>query len=311
MGGSGGGGGHISRREMDIGELLDRSRDKSDLSAYESEVNDTLQDKLTGFNERDVDAIHRHLEQLAKTIQDSIEGTIDLLFGGSTIKHTYVDGLSDTDALVCLNAEEYRDQSPHDLLAHFASVIQQRLPDTTVSVGDLSISIEYVDGHKIQLLPAIREGTGLRIPDMQSKNWSRIVRPDAFASKLTEMNNQHNSMIVPVIKLFKGAQSNLPSEVQMTGYHVESLAIQAFEGYEGRHTYKDMLTHMLRSATDAVITPITDRSGQSLYVDEYLGAANCSLRLRMAESMKRMLLKIEAANSKHDHKAWESLFSER
>ena len=52
---------------------------------------------------------------------------------------------------------------------------------------------------------------------------------------------------------------------------MESLAIEAFSGYEGLLDPKAMLIHLLGHSIEAAMSPITDSTGQSRYVDEYLG----------------------------------------
>ena len=54
----------------------------------------------------------------------SIDGEIDLRFGGSVIKHTDVNGLSDIDALVILNGSELEHKSPEEVKAYFLQQLQ-------------------------------------------------------------------------------------------------------------------------------------------------------------------------------------------
>lgn len=103
MGGSGGRGSYPSSpeelealREQALQDLRDQERDIA--------VNEVLSEALAGFNDRDVEGTRERLD----AIQEALDGlAIDvnrLLFGGSVAKHTYVDGLSDVDALVVVDA---------------------------------------------------------------------------------------------------------------------------------------------------------------------------------------------------------------
>jgi hypothetical protein len=52
------------------------------------------------------------------------------------------------------------------------------------------------------------------------------------------------------------------------------MAIEAFKKLSGKDTSKDMLLHFCREATNLVKSPIQDKTGQSLHVDDYLGVKN-------------------------------------
>jgi hypothetical protein len=117
-------------------------------------------------------------------------------------------------------------------------------------------------------------------------------------------------MVVPVIKLFKGLQDRLPKTCQMTGYHLESLAIEAFEGYTGRRSYKDMLQHFTRMAAGRISSPIADTTGQSLHVDDYLGAAGSEHRVRVSKALERLTGKFIEADHRASTDIIRDLFSE-
>ena len=79
--------------------------------------------------------------------------------------------------------------------------------------------------------------------------------------------------VVPVIKLAKAIADcciTHPSR-KISGYHMESLAIEAFKDYQGSLDPKNMLIRLVGHAMDAVKSPIADSTGQSRYVDDILG----------------------------------------
>src|SRR5689334_6181119 len=101
MGGSGGGGNYrLNPSEME--RLRDEARARLERSRLEADVNALLQHNLVEINDRDNGLVADRLAD----IEDALEGTtrdVDrVVFGGSVAKHTYVDGLSDIDALVVL-----------------------------------------------------------------------------------------------------------------------------------------------------------------------------------------------------------------
>ena len=126
--------------------------------------------------------------------------------------------------LVLVNNTFWETSSPQTVLEDFAGKIQERLKNTKVSPpGNLAVTIRYSDGCEIQLLPAIKTATGFRIADpLAEGKWSNVVRPKAFAQKLTDVNQACSGRVVPVIKLFKAAvQKVFPKDLKISGYHAE------------------------------------------------------------------------------------------
>ena len=206
--------------------------------------NELLQDALQGFNERDAEHDRERLDAILDALCGPGDETITLRFGGSVRKHTYVDSFSDVDVVAILNGNDFAELSPQDVIGTFASRLRERLPGVEVEIGTLAVTVRYPDGREIQVLPALATKTGLRIANADGAGWSNVVRPDAFAQKLTAVNQANGNRVVPVIKLFKGiVETTLPATVKLTGYHAESLAIEAFATYDGPLTSKAMLRH--------------------------------------------------------------------
>lgn len=309
--GSGGGSSYSSSSSSaKIDNLVKQANSSSNTSEYNAEVNKLLQEALKSFNDRDVEAVNKHLDVLKKAIEKEIEESVRLVFGGSVPKHTFINGLSDIDTLVLVNKTSLQNKSPQETLDYFAQQIQKRLPHTDVSVGRLAVTVRYSDGCEIQLLPAIKTATGYKIADsVLSTKWSNVVRPKAFAQKLTTVNKACSGKVVPVIKLFKAAVKDaLPKNSKLSGYHAESLAIEAFKNYNGNKTHKDMLTHLCRTAIERVKTPIKDKSGQSIHVDDYLGAKNSTDRNKVSHALKRLATRMEKADRLNSKAEWENLF---
>jgi hypothetical protein len=300
---SGGGGGDSSRDwdKLRAEALRDITTDQ-----FDAEINRLLMDQLADFNSRDTDRTNEQLQDVKQALDEVVEGTVDLLFGGSVAKHTYVDGLSDVDALVVLDEGRIGGATPAELIAAFAEALQLTHENigARVSVGRLAVTIDYRDGSKLQLLPAVRRQNLLAIANRDGTAWATI-RPERFAAKLTETNAAQNHRVVPVIKLAKRLIADLPESRRVSGYHMESLAIEAFKNYAGPKTVKAMLTHLMEAASTRVLTPIRDRSGQSLHVDDDLGKANSVERRLVADSLGRLARRMQYATSLSQ---WEAMF---
>ncbi|MEG4210484.1 CBASS oligonucleotide cyclase [Microcoleus sp. S13_B4] len=310
MGGSGGSG-WSSSNLSGIDKLVQQANEQTNALSYTSEVNSLLQDALQRYNDRDTDAINKHIEDLKEAIEKELEEeSVNLNFGGSVRRHTFIDGLSDVDILVLINQTSLQGKTPKEVLEYFAGQIKQQLPNTEVfPPGKLAVTVRYSDGCEVQLLPAIKTATGFKIASSIDENqWSNVVRPEAFARKLTAVNKACSGKVVPVIKLFKAAVKEVfPTNLKISGYHAESLAIEAFERYEGRKTYKDMLNHLCRTASDRVKVPIKDRTGQSIHVDDYLGSENSKERNRVSSCLGRLATRLEKADRLQSLEEWQKL----
>lgn len=306
MGGSGGGYGFNQHRN--VHDLLQEAQEHERRAEYAQQVNHFLQDCLRDLNDRDTAVIRRHLDTVASALGSDIEGKLLLMFGGSTAKHTYVNGLSDVDMLVTLNESSLANSGPEEVLDYFVDRLRQRLPNTSVEKGRLAVTVRFSDGHEVQLLPSIRTETGMKIPKPGAREWSNVIRPTRFAEKLTEVNQNFGGKVVPVIKLFKALNDSLPEPSQLSGYHMESLAVDAFKTYEGPATLHEMVKHLVEYSSKAVLKPIKDQTGQSLHVDDYLGSQGSGDRMRSAKAMERLSNRLNAYDSVTSLEGWEELF---
>lgn len=304
MGGSGGGGfGEFSPTQ--IRAWIDQARDNTTTIEHETSINASLADLLVQYNDRDVELVRDRLEEIREALEDTLETTIDLRFGGSVAKHTYVDGLSDVDALGVLRDQELSSLSAGEVLDKFAEALGRELGyEVSVNEGQMAVTITFPDKMSIQILPAVRTGTGVRIPASTGDGWSSVIRPDAFAAKLTERNQENGGRLIPIIKLAKAALSELPDPIRPTGYHMESLAVEAFRQYSGPKTYKDMLHHFFQSASSLVLSPIRDSTGQSLHVDQDLGEPNSRHRQHLSGVMDRISRRMSNADRASSSEDW-------
>ncbi len=305
MGGSGGGFFPGSTKPEELSEKLRKAEQETSDKKYETSVAEIIGHRLSEFNDRDVDGINKHLETIKTALDQDIEGTVDLLYGGSVLKHTYVDGLSDIDALVILNNSELMDMSPWEIKEYFCARLKDRFPNTSIEQGTLAVSVKFKD-IEIQLLPAVKFKTGIRIPDSSGTQWS-MINPSAFAKLLTEVNNKTGGKLVPTIKLAKSIIADLPEKRRLTGYHTEALAVEIFKNYDGSKTTKAMVKHFFNESKKYVIKPITDKTGQSVHIDDYLGSAESLERKIVADALGRIGRRMQNADGARNEKQWEEI----
>lgn len=291
-----------------VSEIAGRIGSSIDQGAYANDLNNRLAAALQDANARDTGQLNIHLDTIQRTLENDLGESIQLRYGGSLRRHTSVDGISDADLLVILRAETALDASPKALIDQFAQALHSRLPDTEISTGSLSVKVRFADGTEIQLLPAFRTSTGLRIARPRGDTWSGVIQPDLFARELTALNQRMSGNVVRAIKLYKIAQSSLPDQDQLDGYHIEAIALGAFESYTGPFQYKDVFLHLARQASVAVLNRMPETTGQSAYVDSDLGAPGSPERTRVSKSIQRMVRRLELAGSQGSIEAWEEQF---
>ena len=305
MGGSGGGFFSGRAKPEELARRTRETEENATAAVFETKVGEYLGSELAEYNDRDVETIQSVFQEVKMDLEAEFEGTVDLLYGGSISKHTYVDGLSDVDALVLMDRTELSGQLPGALQRVLAKRLRAKYGLDAVTVGTLAVTVTHED-KSIQLLPALRDGDKFKIARQDGKGWSSV-DPGGFAKALTKANKAMDGKVVPCIKLAKAIIATLPQQRQLTGYHTESLAIQIFKDYNGLRTPKAMVRHFFESAPEHVKQPIRDSSGQSFHVDEYLGEANSLQRRIVADSLGRVARRIRNADGARSLDGWKEL----
>jgi hypothetical protein len=306
--GSGSGGSFTQERIKDLQRELQATRDENLHAQFGTQLNARLKDLLSEIGARDTAAVNRRIADLLHQLGRSVEGQVIPRFGGSVAKHTFVDGISDVDLLFLIDRTSLAQGTPQEAVNAIIAAVQNRLGKTVeVDRGKISVRIRYPDGMELQVLPALKSADGLKVPSWTKDRWSEI-EPKGFAKALSKANTKHNGLVVPVIKLAKAINVTLPDSLQLSGYHLESLAIDAFKAYRGDRTPSQMLMHFFQHASEAVLRPIVDSSGQSIHVDEYLGPANSGLRKQASHLLTRLARRMDIANASGSLAQWEALF---
>lgn len=305
MGGSGGGFFRSGDRDpIEYGKKLRESEQSSLNKEFEATVAKLLNDLLVKYNKRDVEATTKHLDLIKNKLDNELESSVTMVFNGSVAKHTYVDGFSDVDALIVIDKKSLEGKSPKEVREDIGRLIQERLPKTEVKVGSQAISIFFND-QKVQVLPAMKYYSGYRISDESGNNWSHI-KPKEFANKLTQVNNEMAGKLVPTIKLAKSIIAQNESS-KINGYHTESLAIDIFKKYQGDKNVKSMVKHFFEKASNKVLSPIKDSAGNSISVDENLGATNSLSRKIVSNSFDRVFKRMNNADGAQNIEYWKKI----
>ena len=266
----------------------------------EDKFNEYCENLLAQYKRRNSKAVTRHVKGVCDILRNEGDHVVQPKFGGSVQKGTYVTGLSDADVLLIVNQSTLKNKPPSDVIEYVRGTIQSRLTKNAVTSGKLAVTIRYADNTEVQVLPAIRTTDGFRIAEPGSTNWSNVVHPERFVERLIKVNTARGGRVVPVIKLAKSMAACFIKDpnIKISGYHMESLAIDAFKGYQGPLDPRATLIHFLEHSMEAVKHPIPDPTGQSKHVDGDLGPAGSEPRKRVSEYLGQMCRKVKSCQSR-------------
>jgi len=307
MAGSGGTFGGNRRSPSDIAEKL-REQTLQSAAAFETTLASEFSKLLAKYNARQSTEVQEHLEGIKILLSDELETTFDTLFGGSVAKHTFVDGISDVDSLLILEGSLEK-QKPSKIIRKVCQSLQKGIANAEVTSGRVAITVKYRDGLELQLVPTVRAGDKLRVPAWEKDQWSTI-DPRQFRDALTQRNQECAGKLIPTLKLAKAVNFTLPESLRLTGYHIESLGIAAFRDYTGEKTTVRMLPFLFKKASDLVLTPMRDRTGQSIHVDEYLGDTNSDSRVVLSHTLARIHQRMMNASAAASPERWRDLLGE-
>jgi hypothetical protein len=308
-----GSGGRDSGFGINPKTVLERIREQEKSLAeaeFSPKLAELLDSCLARVNSRDAEAVRTRLDEIKARLEDMVGESVDLLFGGSVAKHTYVDGLSDIDSLLILRPSVIAGDAPSDVLETVASALRGRLEGrAAVSAGRIAVSVEYRDGLQIQLVPGVRKDERLRVPSFRGDRWSDI-DPTGFEKALTNRNRECNGKLVPTIKLAKIINDALPEASRLSGYHIESLAIAAFRLYQGPKVASKMISFFFEKIPDLLSRPIADSSGQSVHVDDYLGPADSAERKQASHLFARIATRMDNATGAQSLDRWRAILGD-
>lgn len=308
MGGNSGTFGGHGRSPQEIAEKL-RKATEAAAAEFDTALAAEFSKLLSRFNSRDTDEINERLSNIKSALGNNLEGSFDTFFGGSVAKHTYVDGISDVDSILIVVGDLSK-ESPHAILKSIGDTLYDKLKDATeISVGRVAVTVKYSEGPEIQLIPAIEKNNKLHVPAWKTDTWSSI-DPTQFKDGLTKRNAECGGKLIPTLKLAKAINANLPEAARLSGYHIESLGVAAFRDYSEEQTTVRMLPHFFKRASSLILTPMTDRTGQSVHVDEYLGPERSEARVALSHTLARIHQRMLNASAAQSSERWLDLFGE-
>jgi hypothetical protein len=301
MGGSGGYGfGRAqggSWQPTGLAESLERTRQQ----AATAEVAAVFDKALSEINQMDTETLNRRREKVLEALKELSPDVYDLHGGGSYTRHTFVNGLSDVDLLFGMgpysSSTISNKDDPAAVIAEMRKQLRAKFPQTKMTTGRMAVTMRFSDGLELQILPAFRYHSGYKIPDYDGTGWT-VTRPQIFADRLRQRNAEVDGKLLRCIKLAK--QICHTRNIEVKSYHLENMAVRAFDHYTGPTSDEAMLSHLFNRAKTLATSRMRDITGQNAYVDGYLTTK--TMRVGLARQLAAIERDITAAEGNPD--AW-------
>lgn len=185
---------------------------------------------------------------------------IDSYLSGSYARHTALRPLGDVDIIVEIEPSRWRRSAfarlfdglpePEAVLETFAVATRHRYQSYGSSVWKQRRSIRLVLEHVcLDVVPAVIDDERpqwYRIPDANERSWISTA-PKIHSEITSALNEEHDGLFVPAVRLLKAWNKDLPSTVRIKPFAIETLAARLFRAAplpsftDGLHVFMDFV----------------------------------------------------------------------
>lgn len=153
---------------------------------------------------------------------------------GSYARHTAIQPLDDVDIMFIIDPTEWKlplfgdKPEPERVLDTFARAIRLRYDQSQVVVQRRSVGLKmnHLDIDAVPAISTDREHFVL-IPDRREDEWI-LTAPRIHARHVTDVNDARSGLFVPLVKLLKGWNSQLPQTSALKSFTIETMAVRVF-----------------------------------------------------------------------------------
>ncbi len=167
-----------------------------------------------------------------ENVRDVVAGDMDILesfLTGSYSRSTMIAPLSeaDIDIFIVLDPKYYESDGQASLLDKVKRALLKTYTKTPkISRNGQAVTITFTD-FMVDVVPAFnRKGGGYLIPNSVQKTWIET-NPKIHVDVMTNENSNHNSNLVPIVKMIKGWNKNINND--FVSFYLELLAIKIFK----------------------------------------------------------------------------------
>lgn len=210
-----------------------------------------------------------------QNVRSAIESEITILdsfLTGSYRRNTMIAPLSeaDIDVFIILHPNYYEHNGQASLLDKIKRILRKTYSKTPeISRNGQAVTIAFTD-FQVDVVPAFyRNGGGFLIPDSILQQWI-ATDPKVHVEIWSQSNKDHNSNLVPLIKMIKGWNKKHSSLLR--SFHLETLILQILNNIT-ISDYPSGARYVFDKARSQVQYDALDPSGYGGNVGAYLDTA--------------------------------------
>lgn len=210
-----------------------------------------------------------------QNVRSAIESEITILdsfLTGSYRRNTMIAPLSeaDIDVFIILHPNYYEHNGQASLLDKIKRILRKTYSKTPeISRNGQAVTIAFTD-FQVDVVPAFyRNGGGFLIPDSILQQWI-ATDPKVHVEIWSQSNKDHNSNLVPLIKMIKGWNKKHSSLLR--SFHLETLILQILNNIT-ISDYPSGARYVFDKARSQVQYDALDPAGYGWNVGAYLDTA--------------------------------------
>lgn len=190
----------------------------------------------TQEQKEDAQRTHNNLREKLRT-KNMEERILGSYLSGSYARHTAIAPLDDVDIIILIDPTKWkigffrRFPEPAAVLKTFEGALRYRYPQSELRTQRRSIGLKLhrMDLDVVPAIPESRESDMIRIPDAKADEWI-VSAPKVHSQAATEVNKARSNLFIPLVKLLKYWNSQLPTTAQVKSFAIETLAVRIFQG---------------------------------------------------------------------------------
>ncbi len=232
------------------------------------------------IRERREGAARKHSQEVLSALKKAGLAVLEARTIGSYTRHTLIPPLEagDVDLMMVLNAREHRTwdnaEGAASALRKCEAILARQFPRLRVELARNAATVIFPE-FRLDVIPAFAwHSGGFLIPDADGPMWLHS-DPEGFAERLTELNNRHNGLIAPVIRMVKAW--NREADSLLEGFHIECLVYRHFSGAAYSRRWVNSFAQGLHEFFAALPSLLSARCAEPVYdeqVDRYLDSSH-------------------------------------
>ena len=155
---------------------------------------------------------------------------------GSYARRTAIAPLDDVDVIILIDPEHWKSgflsaaPSASAVLKTFERAIRYLYPESALRVQRRSIGLKLwrMDLDVVPAIPDSDDEDRIWVPDIDDDKWI-VSAPRVHSQAASAVNKARDNLFIPLVKLLKHWNTQLPSTLQLKSFAIETLAVRIFQ----------------------------------------------------------------------------------